>query len=348
MSRQPRHLSALALAGLLWILVNHSACAQTNWPNRLTLSGRMALGIRANFSAVPASAFSVATRRTPQGAPYNYDDGYVLTDSTGNAGGQTWYWGYDSPGQISGNTILMDRSTLVGGTRAVTADSAPNYGADILYSHPLYSRADRTVGFEVGLSYLNVSFVNNDASTALAATTTDAYGFTPGTTPPATPPSYQGAFNGPGFLLSASPSSSTSGRPGAVTSAGQRTCNADLFGFRVGPCLQFSLFDVPQLTLTLSGGFAAAWMQGTASWSEAARLPSGAILNAAGQGNDSAFLMGGYLSGQIAYQFSPRWSVAAGAQFENLGSVSFPAGASNVQLQFGSIVYVNLGVGYSF
>src|SRR5689334_972744 len=95
--------------------------------NRLSASLRFGLNISARFkgNAVTFPPPLGLTRSTPNGDAYNYDDGYVLTDVSGNEGGQTWYWGYDNSttypaGQISdgvafpANTILFSRSTPSG------------------------------------------------------------------------------------------------------------------------------------------------------------------------------------------------------------------------------------------
>src|SRR5258708_1507516 len=88
----------------------------TNHLNHLTLSARLGFNISATFKGFSTAPLA-STRVTPHGDRYNYDDGYVLTDISGNAGGQTWYWGYDdSSSQISGNTVLLSRSTLSGGS----------------------------------------------------------------------------------------------------------------------------------------------------------------------------------------------------------------------------------------
>jgi formylglycine-generating enzyme required for sulfatase activity len=50
-----------------------------------------------------------ATRYTPDGDAYNYDDGYVLVDSSGNAGGYTRYWGYDNSSQIVNGLLVLHR-----------------------------------------------------------------------------------------------------------------------------------------------------------------------------------------------------------------------------------------------
>src|SRR5580704_14794599 len=89
-----------------------------NSTNRVTVSLRYGLNIKGRFTGpssinFPTSFPLAGGRRTPNGDPYNYDDGYVLTDISGNAGGQTWYWGYDNSSQvnIANHTVSFDRTT---------------------------------------------------------------------------------------------------------------------------------------------------------------------------------------------------------------------------------------------
>ena len=109
-----QHFIRLTLAALVALLVPATLWAQpddaTNL-NHFSFSARAGFNITGRFKNLGALTLTPSTRLTPNGDPYNYDNGYVLTDVSGNAGGQTWYWGYDGPGQISGNTILMSRST---------------------------------------------------------------------------------------------------------------------------------------------------------------------------------------------------------------------------------------------
>jgi len=340
----------LALAGLLGSWRYACAETETNSLNRLTLSGRAAFGLSAKFGALPATAFSSTTRFTPNGDPYNYDNGYVLTDSSGNAGGLTTYWGYDNASQISGNTILMSRSEVVSGDSSdgQVADSNPNYGAELLFSRQLGVKGEVHYGLEAGLSYLNISLSDNSPYSAEVSSVVDAYSFTPGTTPPTTPPSYQGPFSGPGFLIGSTPSSSSSSLLGGATVSGKRQYDADLFGFRLGPYVEFSIFNLRQLTLTLGGGFAAGWVNSSASWTETAALPGGGSLSSNGAGTDTSFLIGGYLGGQLLYNFSPNWSAVAGVQYQKLGSVEQTFDGRKVNVDFSQTVFITLGVGYRF
>jgi YD repeat-containing protein len=94
--------------------------------NRFSLNARFGLNISAKFMGMSGISLTPPPRTTPDGSQYNYDDGYVLTDISGNAGGQTWNWGYDQSGQISGNTILMHRSTVSAAAPSATRNQVLN------------------------------------------------------------------------------------------------------------------------------------------------------------------------------------------------------------------------------
>src|SRR4029077_5177246 len=83
------------------------------------------------------------SRLTPSGDPYNYENGYVLTDISHNAGHQTWYWGYDDSSQvdINNNTISFDRTSvpgrMPGGGSGDANDDSSHLGAEIAYSYEI-------------------------------------------------------------------------------------------------------------------------------------------------------------------------------------------------------------------
>src|SRR5437660_2085026 len=143
---------------LLGVLLSASAGAQAeNLTNQLTLSARVGFNISARFKGFSTLAAPSSTRRTPQGDLYNYDDGYVLTDNSGNFGGQTWYWGYDdSSRQVSGNNIVMSRSSISGSSSA-RLDDEPSYGAELVFRRLLSTREKLSLGVEMSANYLNLS-----------------------------------------------------------------------------------------------------------------------------------------------------------------------------------------------
>jgi hypothetical protein len=350
MNRLRSPLLLLALSGSLCGWHATAGEASTNSLNRFTFSGQAAFGISARFGAVPASSFSSPTRQTPHGDPYNYDNGYVLTDGSGNVGGQTTYWGYDNSSQISGNSMLMSRSAAVSGNgpESSATDSNPSFGGELLFSRQLGVRGDVRYGLEAALSFLSISLKDSTPYGEQVSSVTDAYAFTPGTTPPGTPPIYQGPYSGPGFLIGSTPSSSTSSLLGTAAVSGQRKYDADLIGFRLGPYVEFSLFNVPQLKLSLGGGFAAGWLHASASWTETGVLPGGGSLSSSGEGKDSSFVMGGYLGGDVSYEFARNWSAVAGVHYQKLGTVEQTFAGRKVDVDLSKTVLISLGVGYSF
>ena len=76
--------------------------------NRLSFGARFGMNFKADFrNSAPANPGPPGVNIGPvaAGADHTYDDGYVLVDSSGNAGGLTWNWGYRKAGQVVGDTM---------------------------------------------------------------------------------------------------------------------------------------------------------------------------------------------------------------------------------------------------
>ena len=170
-----------------------------------------------------------------------YADGFVLTDSSGNAGGKTWNWGYSNNSQVSGDAVKLTRQTsLVRSSSTatrVTTDSElfiptthsgdldnASHGVEIIYSKGLLSSGKLTVGFEAGFSFDDLSIDQRSRSrvpigvrtreqigsrTTFSGSnrfTTDSYALE-GVVAPLAP--YSGSFGTPGALLSDTPNASS-------------------------------------------------------------------------------------------------------------------------------------------
>jgi len=319
--------------------------------NRLSFSGRIGFNISARFKNVRTAVGNPpAPRTTPNGDPYNYDDGYVLTDVSGNYGGQTWYWGYDnSASQISGNTILLSRTTsTVGGGATDTFQDNPSYGCELTYNRFLGVCRKTRYGVEVAANYLDISMSARDTFASSATRVTDAYPFTPGTTPPnATPPNtipgpYQGSFEGPGFVIGDTPvSSSTVVVPGPALTD-KRRFDADLWGFRLGPYFEMPLSE--PVNLSISGGLAVGILDAEASWSQT----SGSTRIASGSGSDCDVLWGGYINVALTWYLSERWSLVGGGQYQSLANYENSFGGRKVEVDLGHTWFMTFGLSYTF
>ncbi len=313
--------------------------------NRFSLNARFGLNISAKFMGMSSISLTPPPRTTPDGNQYNYDDGYVLTDISGNAGGQTWNWGYDQSGQISGNTILMHRSTVSADAPSATGVGGgdPQSGFEFVYDRELGNRNKLYFGLEAAVNYMNLSLKDTSTFSGNVSRLTDAYPFTSGTTPPPAP--YQGSFAGPGFVLGATPVSSIT-TPGGATIVDQRNYDADVWGFRLGPYAEYPLSQ--KIDLWCSGGLAVGLVDGSASWNETASIAGGNTLVGSGGGSDLGLLWGAYLSANVSWQLSEHWSAEGGVQYQYLGTYEHNFGGQAMQLDLSKSVFITIGLGYSF
>ncbi len=340
------HYTRLALIGSTFLIAS-TVLAEDYETNRFTFSGRFGFNISGKFKNLGKLSLNGNSRRTPDGNPYNYDDGYILPDVSGNFGGQTWNWGYDdSARQVSGDTVLLSRATSTGNSSSRRMEDDPSFGGELVYNRQLGVNGKLHWGLEAAGNYLNLSLHDRSSFRGNLFGTTDAFAFTSGTTPPGATPAnpYQGTFNGPGFVIGDTPVSSTpSVTHGTVT--GRRELESDIWGFRLGPYLQFPICD--RLDLNFSAGLALALLNNEASWDETLTTPS-ANYAFAGKGHDDEWLAGGYVAANLSYQINPRWNATVGVQYQNLGTYEHAIAGRKVEIDLGSSIFLTFGVGYNF
>lgn len=341
---------ALVTASLLLPL---AATAQSNpITNRLSFSARFALNISSKFSGIAPIAVPATSRTAPHGENYNYDDGYILPDVSGSGDGYTWYVGYDnSASQVNAgaNTILLSRSTGLATLRSPGMDDAPSLGAELNYAREIGKTEHFRYGFEAAANYLNIGLNANQSYALRSSRITDAFAYTPGTTPPsATPGSpYLGSFDGPNFVVGTAPVSSTTTEGAVGTVSGRRSLDADLWGARVGPYLEYYLND--DVSVNLSGGLAVGWLDTSVAWNETVAFTGGGGLPAdIGSGSDQELLWGFYLAANANWRLSERWSAVGSLQYQNLGTYEQTFGTRKAELDLSSSLFITLGVSYNF
>jgi hypothetical protein len=320
--------------------------------NRLSASLRVPFNIKANFSGSMTLGAPSVPRTTPNGANYNYDDGYVFNDVSGSGDGLTWYWGYDdSASQVDAgnNAILLSRATGNASLSSPDMDDDGALGFEIAYAKELRRGDSTKFGFEAALNYVGLDMSSGGSYRATGTRVVDSYAFTPGTTPPGASSGsvYQGTFDGPGFVIANTPSSSvtTAGTP-IGTVAGSRQLDTDLWGGRVGPYLEWDLDD--DVSVSVSGGLAIGYVDMAARWNETLTLDAGGTFNDAGSGSADEWKLGFFLTGNFNWRLSERWSAVGGMQYQNLGKVGQIFSSRRVQLDLSKSVFVTLGVSYNF
>src|ERR1035438_2230717 len=254
-----------------------------NSTNRVTLSLRFGLNIKGRFKGGLSGAnsgfnlTSPSTRRTPNGDPYNYDNGYVLTDISGNAGGMSWYWGYDNSSQVNfaNNTIAFDRTTMANVPKVGDSadDDSSRAGAELAYNYEIGIKENwhhLRYGLEFAVNWMPISLNNQSYFNVMRSLVTDTYSYTPGTTPPGynVPGElpYQGTYQGPDFVINVPPVGSVATALPGASFLVQQNFDANLWGFRLGPYLEMPLSK--RWSLHLSGGLAVGLLDSDASWRE--------------------------------------------------------------------------------
>jgi len=335
---------AVPLTGVLLLGVGEPAFAQSleqapnlTSTNRLTLSLRYGLNINAKFHGVGSA-----------GGPGHYADGYVLTDSTGNFLGYTSYWGYDNAAQYNqaANTFSFHNAAGANAAPSSSDDSYP--GVELTYDRQLGVRDDWNhlrYGVEGALNYMKISLNNSSASRTAVNTTDYTFGGIPGQIPP---PGHRGSFSGnpgdPVLVASGSPGAATAG-----TLQSQDDFTADVWGGRLGPYVELPFGKQQQFTLALSGGLAVGLINANESWKQTLTLDGGGGSGTtSGGGNNVDVLWGWYAGATANYQFTEHWGLAAGVQFQDLGTYDHSFSGRTAQLDLSQSVFVEIGVSYSF
>jgi len=352
-SRSLRPLFPVATLGILTVSAQPFTPAKvgsgpSDPVNEISASFRMALNVKASFENV--GALGAANRpTTAAGDTWNYDDGYVLTDSTGNAMGYTRYWGYSSLNQLPGNgTLLMNRFSG-GGTTLDANPDEPIPGFELAYRRELGRGEKLRWGLEAACNYMRVSVKDSRSFSSSATRLTDTYQLPAleggGYVTPPPPPYYQGPDLSPNgsIVIGATPISSLT--DSLMTSgSGNYDLEANVIGWRLGPYVEMPLGQRGKLSL--SGGLSLAYVLSDFQFSETIATPG--LTSVSGGGNDSGVLVGGYLSGEASYQLAEDWAVFGGVQFQYLDKYAQTEDDRTAVLDMTKSLFVSVGVSYSF
>lgn len=317
--------------------------------NHFGASFRMAFNVAVDFENVGAFPSPAGLRTTPDGAPFNYDDGYVLTDSSGNLLGYTRYWGYDSASQVPGDGTIVMHTTSSAGSSVTAPNENPELGFELTYNRELGRNKNVRWGLESAFNYMNVA-VHDSGALAIGATRVSTPYQLPsleggGTVSPPPAPYYHGADLSPegNPVINATPLPSSAANT-LIAMTGTRNFDADIFGFRVGPYLELSLGE--KTTLAFSGGLALALVNSEFSFNESIAQPN--VPSQSGSGSDHEVMVGGYVAGNISYKLAKDWGLFGGVQYQNVGHYSQTVNGETAVLNLDQSIFVVLGASYSF
>jgi hypothetical protein len=338
MHKKTSFLVAFAIGEIL-VLAPLSSGAQddnqADW-NHFGLNYRLGFNIGARFKSPGLSSPGTAPAAPAVGAAVNraYSDGFVNVDSSGNAGKQTWDWGYQNASQISGGSVLMHAASVSPAYSENNADDF-DHGFEASYMRDLGHESWGRWGLKFAFDYTKIDLRNDGPLHPGGQLVTDAYALN-GVIPPNAP--YSGSYSGPGPVLGSSPTRTTT--PLDATVLGSRRVDASLCGFHAGPAVALDL--TTNLSLELGGGLAWGAVTSTLDYDETITSSLGSV-HRSGSASDTGGLVGAYAEAGLACHVARTASIFAGAQFQYLGEFDQNAAGHGVQLDFSRSVFLMLG-----
>ncbi len=296
--------------------------------NRVSLGYRMGFNMPLKLKNVGMPAFA----NNPSANGKSYTDGFVGTDNTGNVGGLTTYWGYNSGTQVTaGNSSLVLHNSSSGAV-GPDVDESPYNGMEITFDHEFGRHPSWRWGVEGAFNWMDFSAHQRSVAPA-GVLGADSYSL--GYTPPSAP--YTGPYASGPF----SPLLGTTATPVPVTV--DSTFAANFYGFRLGPYLDLPLNK--HLLLTFSAGLAVTIVDAQFSYIESNPMEG---VTSAANASDVNVLAGGYVSALATLKLSPSVNVFAGMQFESSDSYQITAGTKRAEIDLSQALYFSAGLSFSF
>ena len=314
-------------------------------PNRLSLGPRFGFNFKADFRNTPAPFprnAAVNPGTATGGVDHTYDDGYVRLDSSGNASGLTWNWGYQNASQVVGDTMQFHaRQPQTGfGPSSQRAGDDPQYGLELTYQRvigTIFSSAHW--GLEGAFGYTDLNLRAQRSGVGSSALITDSFPLN-GVLPPGA--GYNGTFAGPGALLGDIPTRSIA----RGTLSSREKLSGQIYGFRFGPFAEWNL--TPHVSLAASVGLTIAPTSVDYEFSETTRIAGGGTSLAVGHSSKSDVLYGPYVGAMLRYDFTERCGIYVGAQFQNLSALQLSSGTRTARLDQSATIYASVGATWKF
>ena len=314
-----------------------------DWTRHFRIGALVGMNISANFTR--NGAFEISGNNPSQG---NFDDGYVRTDNTGNAFGQTGYWGYDSASQLNGSSLTMHAASSFS-TSSSSKESGVFPGFEMAYGGNLWYWRHARVGWEGGFGLLPISISEDQSSPA--SVTELSYTFdTGGIVVPGAP--YQGGFNRFGEPTIPVPNVITPSGTNSIsngTVSGKQTLDVMLYTLRLGPTFYWDLSE--HVSLSLGAGPAVGLVSGDYKYNETISYISGSTtINAANSGKISGtdFIYGGYANATVVCHVTDHGDIYAGVQFMPMSNATISGGGRSGRLNLGGQVYFTVGINWPF
>ena len=280
---------------------------------------------------------------TGGGVDRTYVDGFVKVDASGNAGGETWFWGYRNDSQIvqSGTAIRFRavEGNPYGGT--TEADGDPQWGAEIGYTQILGHCLGGRWGLDLAFDWTDFQVAENGTTTGSLTALEDAYSLG-GIIAPTAP--YSGSLNGPGPVIADTPIRTTGALPTVID--GRREVSGSLYTFKFGPTLEVPLGD--RFSAQLSAGFAVGLFDASFEFTESSIAAGTGTWVRSGRTDSQDWLVGGFARGQLTVRITDSIGLYGSAEFQGLEGTRLQAGGREAAIDLDSTFQFAAGLVFRF
>jgi len=304
-----------------------------DWTRHFRIGALVGFNINADFSI--KGTFAV---NHPPGI---YDNGYVLTDNTGNAFGQTGNWGYNNASQLSGTTLTMQNTTQYTTSGSDKESGSAFVGFDMAYGGNLFAWGNARIGWDLGFGLLPISITDKGTMPASVVQSTIDYS-TGGIVVPGAP--YNGGFNRQGEpTIDFNPIGGTTNIiDGTIT--GTRTLEVTLYTVRLGPSVYWDLNQY--FGLSAGAGPAVGIVSGSLKYNE--MVNTSTSVRSSGQVDATDLVYGGYVNASLMYHLVENGDFYVGVQYMSLGDATFSGGGREGRLNLGGQLYISAGINWPF
>jgi hypothetical protein len=345
MSRFNSTLRGISLCSL--IIVALPLRAEDDWTRHFRIGGSFLLNVDTEFKT--HGTFQVNRPPPSAAGGISYDDGFVGVDKTGNAGGVTTFWGYNSASQVD---TAADRLTFHGTDSFDTTGNEKvsdiPVGFDMVYAGTIREWNRVSIGGELGFGFNLFDSRDRSPLAAMLNRSTGQYDIGGTALPPApyrgtedaTPPSQGGTAP----VISSDPVSQGSETvPGTIS--GSRSLEGVLYHLRLGPLVRWEFY--PRWTLNGSAGGVLGIFDADYHFNETITTATSS-LNNKGKFGTLDMKPGGYAGAVVMYDSGSEWEVYLGGHFLTLGDEKVSSGGREATMHLGAAIYISAGINWSF
>lgn len=309
------------------------------------------LNVDADFSSLGAYASPFALRPTGGGQDYEYENGFVRVDGSGNAGGVTSYWGYDDAAQYDpagGGSLSFN---LTSGARNGRVGASEDFSPGFEFFGYLdmgriadFSGRPVSWGFKTGLHYARISIGNSSTLTSDVIQVTDTFDASGILLIPAA--GYSGPYSGAGPLLGDSPTRVTNVIAGGATVAGDRDLDLDMITLSAGPYIRIPVAD--NFSVLAEAGLSLSVARGEYDFESVTTIAPLGTQTTGGDDTRTSLLPGVYAGFSAIWQLTERFGIHGSARYQYIDQFDIGANGTEASLSFDGSAVISLGGIWTF